>query len=120
MVADLANGRLAEFGRPPVMAPDPNPYPECRQDVLTEISLIGEAVNDAATKRELNGTPDLHRSLHMCAEEISPDLAFRCLLRVLVTVDLSIDRQQYARFVDLGARFSYGDFLVSTIEFLIE
>ena len=55
-------------------------------------------------------------ALVACAEECTPGLAFRMLLRIICCNAIGIEREQYLRFVDLGFKIGYGELLVSRAE----
>lgn len=58
-------------------------------------------------------------SLVGCLNNCTPDLAFRFLLRGIVSnfIDMAVD--QYRRFSRIGGKLHYGEFLVSETEFLV-
>ncbi|MFF3068878.1 hypothetical protein ACFVSN_30765 [Kitasatospora sp. NPDC057904] len=73
-----------------------------------------ELAQDSSWKSVPGVVPALtHTAAHAC-----PDLAFRFLLRAL-TYAPQITRKQYERYVELGRKFEYGEFLVPGYDHLM-
>jgi hypothetical protein len=53
------------------------------------------------------------------AEELSPDLAFRLLLLIVDSRRIEISSKLYHEFVLLGRRLNCGEFVVSSLEYLV-
>ncbi|GIM90708.1 hypothetical protein [Paractinoplanes toevensis] len=53
------------------------------------------------------------------AETSSPDLAFRLFLRIVDARRMEISSQLYHEFVLLGRSLNFGDFVVSSLEYLV-
>lgn len=58
-------------------------------------------------------------ALVSCLDHCTPDLAFRFLLRGMVSNLIDTEVNQYRRFRRLGGKLHYGEFLVSETEFLV-
>lgn len=87
--------------------------------VVAEIDELEPALGEAIENSPSASIPGAVSALRVCAVNICPELAFRVLLRVLVEYSCDIDRNLYTRFVKLGEEFSYGEFVVSRISFLM-
>lgn len=97
--------------------PDPAPGFALVDRVVDEIWAL-----DATPTRD--GSPHalgdgVAPTLVRCARQCTPDLAMRLLLRVARRIQ-GISREQYARLQQLGEELEYGEFVVSSIEFLTE
>jgi hypothetical protein len=62
----------------------------------------------------------LRQSLDSCARSASPELAFRLLLRIYLSNFLPVDRSSWARYQRLAADFSFGEYLLSGLDFLVD
>ena len=62
----------------------------------------------------------LREALDLSARSASPELAFRLLLRVHLGLLLPVDRASWERYQRLADEFSYGEFLRSSLEFLVD
>jgi hypothetical protein len=58
-------------------------------------------------------------ALKTCAEDRSPDLAFRLLLRMLDSGRIAISSQLYSDLVLIGRASGLGDLVVSSLEYLV-
>ncbi|TXL90353.1 hypothetical protein [Streptomyces sp. IB2014 016-6] len=95
---------------------DGSPYFDLMGRVVGEIDAVGLALSEAVSVDSPTATAS---ALRACAVDISPELAFRVLLRGLMEYSIEIDRDDYLRFEELGKRFSYGEFVVARISFLV-
>jgi hypothetical protein len=82
----------------------------CRDAVIAEIE---RAEFLAAEVRE---------ALAGCARHRTPDLAFRVLLSTMVNdaSDRSLSPERYARMETIKSALLYGEFVVDSVEFLVE
>jgi hypothetical protein len=62
----------------------------------------------------------VRRALDCCARSASPELAFRLLLRIYLANFLPVDPASWVRYGKLAADFSYGEFLLPSLEFLVD
>ncbi|NEA49969.1 hypothetical protein [Streptomyces sp. SID10815] len=65
---------------------------------------------------------EVRSALTECARRCSPDLAFRVLLRAVrcASPEVSLTPAQYARMEAIGSALQYGEFVVDTVEYLVE
>ncbi len=119
VIVDQCNLRLLEVGSPALRAVGRSPYGELSAEVVAEIDAIEADLIEAIDRESWASIPGFVRELRKCATAVCPELAFRVLLRVLMEYSCPIGRVQYERFVNLGGDFSYGEFVVSRIEFLV-
>ncbi|BAC72820.1 hypothetical protein AQJ43_24995 [Streptomyces avermitilis] len=64
---------------------------------------------------------EVREALVDCARRCTPDLAFRVLLSTIVNAsDRSLSPHQYTRMQAIGSALHYGEFLVDSVEFLVE
>ncbi|MFF4406274.1 hypothetical protein [Streptomyces sp. NPDC001404] len=59
-------------------------------------------------------------AVERCAREVSPSLAFRFLLRAYSAYDSPVPASLWPRFEEVNQAFGYGEFMLSTIEYLLE
>jgi hypothetical protein len=110
-VVGLCDARLAaKTDVPPLTGADTEDGWACRDAVIAEIE---RAEFLAAEVRE---------ALVACARHCTPDLAFRVLLSTMVNdaSDRSLSPEQYARMETIGSALLYGEFVVDSVEFLVE
>ncbi|GHD73542.1 hypothetical protein GCM10010317_085440 [Streptomyces mirabilis] len=110
-VIGLCDARLAvKAGVRPLTGADVEDGWGCRDAVITEIE---RAEFLAAEVRE---------ALVDCARHCTPDLAFRVLLSTIVNdaSDRSLSPEQYTRMETIGSALHYGEFVVDSVEFLVE
>jgi hypothetical protein len=63
---------------------------------------------------------DVRQALELLAWSVTPDLAFRFLLQVHLGSWLTVDKASWTRYERLAAGFSYGEFLLSSLDHLVE
>jgi hypothetical protein len=63
---------------------------------------------------------DVRQALELLARSVTPDLALRLLLRVHLGSGLTVDKASWTRYERLAADFSYGEFLLSSLDYLVE
>jgi hypothetical protein len=119
-VADICERGLTQAGVHANIEVGESAYDALRGRVTAEIDELEPALDEAIANSPLASIPGAVSALRVCASNICPELAFRVLLRVLMEYSCEIDQDRYARFVELGHEFSYGEFVVSRISFLIE
>ncbi|MFG3225503.1 hypothetical protein ACGF07_12105 [Kitasatospora sp. NPDC048194] len=118
-IATICESRLNWLGWPASSPIGESPYGELRERVVEIIDQIGPGLAEAIERNSWKGIPEVVTSLRFCAVDVSPELAFRILLRVLIEYSCNIDQDRYEEFVELGQEFSYGEFVVSRAEFLV-
>ncbi|MFF8998912.1 hypothetical protein ACF1GW_24510 [Streptomyces achromogenes] len=65
--------------------------------------------------------PEVRAALTDCARRCTPDLAFRVLLRTMMsTPDVSLSPEQYRRLEAVGSALQYGEFVVDSVKYLVE
>ncbi|MGI5398878.1 hypothetical protein ACQEVG_05350 [Streptomyces sp. CA-135486] len=119
-IAVICEASLRGAGLPASREVGESLYGGLTERVVAEIDEIGPALVETIERNSWKGIPSATSELRKCATEICPELAFRIFLRVLMEYSFNINRRQYVRFVELGHEFSYGDFVVSRTEFLIQ
>ncbi|OKI25144.1 hypothetical protein [Streptomyces sp. CB03911] len=89
---------------------------------LTEVTRLTEslaphlAASVGRNWRHAEAPIDLHATLVECANIVSPELAFRLLLRILVASFVQVDQEILKEIRRLGQSFDYGEFVLSDIE----
>ncbi|GAB3938469.1 hypothetical protein GCM10029976_053000 [Kribbella albertanoniae] len=116
-IVSISEIRLAGVGQPQIESVD-RPDDELRERVIREIDQIVPSLDDAIQENAWKEIPGVVKSLRFCATVVSPDLAFRFLLRAVMEYSCRIEPAQYARLVELGRDFGYGEFVVSRAEYL--
>ncbi|MEU7552627.1 hypothetical protein AB0B01_09740 [Streptomyces sp. NPDC044571] len=80
-------------------------------DVPAEVGSIADAVRSVEGHAHY-GVPDVVRTLKRTVADVDPDLGFRMLLRVLKAYQITIGESHLARYLELGERLGYGEFVV--------
>ncbi|MFC9689122.1 hypothetical protein ACFTSF_11320 [Kribbella sp. NPDC056951] len=119
-IASISGSRLIGVDQAKIESMHESSYDELRARVVLEIDQIGSGLNEAIEKNSWVKLPGVVASLRFCATDVSPDLAFRFLLRAIMEYSCSIQRIQYERFIELGRDFAYGEFVVSRVEYLVD
>ncbi|MFF7633056.1 hypothetical protein ACFZB9_07865 [Kitasatospora sp. NPDC008050] len=114
----LCRERLAGEGLDRHEEVPPSPYGHLTGAVLDEIMIVTPGLLELAQDSSWKTVPGVLPALDHTARHVCPDLAFRYLLRAL-TYGPQITRKQYERYVELGRRFEYGEFLVQGYEHLM-
>lgn len=98
---------------------DPEPGLDHLDEVLNEIDVLAEAW---PTVRQpwLLSAELMASALRQCALRCTPDLALRFLLRTIDRTMISLTRADYTRLEHLGQALSYGEFLVPSLDYLLE
>ncbi|MFF1872600.1 hypothetical protein [Kitasatospora herbaricolor] len=117
-VVRLCRERLRAEGLTPPEEVPASPYQHLTGDVLDEIMIVTPGLLELAQDSSWKSIPGVVPALSHAAVHACPDLAFRFLLRAL-TYGPQITRKQYERYVELGRRFEYGQFLVPGYEHLM-
>ncbi|GAX55485.1 hypothetical protein [Streptomyces olivochromogenes] len=110
-VIGLCDARLAaKAGVRPLAGADVEDGWGCRDAVIAEI----ERAEFLAV--------EVREALVDCARQCTPDLAFRVLLSTIVNdaSDRSLSPEQYARMETIGSALFYGEFVVDSVEFLVD
>ncbi|MGW3644546.1 hypothetical protein [Streptomyces sp. NPDC000878] len=118
-IADICESGLAQAGTYANVEVGASVYSGLIGRVTAEIDELDSALSEAIANSLPVGVPGVVSALRECASNICPELAFRVLLRVIMECSFAIDRDRYSRFVELGQEFSYGEFVVSRISFLV-
>lgn len=94
--------------------------PPGRLDPIDQEAGIGQAELILRELNEASGSigVELADQLTRCAHHCTPDLAFRILLQALIVKGEPISRSQYERFAEIGEDLHYGEFLISSVEYL--
>ncbi|MEU5714309.1 hypothetical protein AB0G71_00700 [Streptomyces sp. NPDC020403] len=86
---------------------------ELRTAVLDEIRAVGPALAEAGTTSLYAAPlPELVSALERAVAEVGADLAFRLLLRALQAYFVRISGTTHQRFLALGERLGYNEFVV--------
>ncbi|WP_242909190.1 hypothetical protein [Actinomadura terrae] len=115
-VSDLCKAGLE---RTDVLVADANAYARFRERVVTEIDELEPVLTQAIAENGWMDVPDAVLALRMCATDVSPELAFRFALRVIIEYSCEIERDRYKKFEQLGREFCYGEYVVSRAAFLV-
>jgi hypothetical protein len=118
-VADICERGLTQAGVHANLEVGESAYGAFTGRVVAEIDELEPALDEAIENNPMASIPGAVSALRVCASDICPELAFRVLLRFLMEHSCEIDHDLYARFVELGHEFSYGEFVVSRISFLM-
>lgn len=118
------NERLRRVEAPLVIASQSR-YEEYGNDVRREIWHLHDGLADCLARSDLatprDGVPTAMEALYQYADSAArPELAFRFLLRLLVASSCTIKLAEYAHLQQVGVSLNYGEFLVPTVEFLVE
>lgn len=99
---------------PPVRA-------DLRDDVLRELRELAPEMAARAVSPTWLPIPGALAvdAVEQTVEQVDPDLGFRLFLRVLGTLSVPLTRERYDRYLALGARFGYGEYHVSTVDYLV-
>ncbi|ELP67100.1 hypothetical protein ACKI1I_31615 [Streptomyces turgidiscabies] len=120
LVADVCGERLREVA--PAYTPVVPPAgTESVDTVLREIRETGLAVTDQAISPRWRPlpAPDAMAALEQVVTLVDPDLGFRLFLQMLRVLSVPLTRDQYERYVSIGAGFGYGECLVDEVEHLV-
>ncbi|MBW8484424.1 hypothetical protein [Actinomadura parmotrematis] len=96
-----------------------NNFSNLRTNIIKEIDSVESALVSLVERNFTTGVPGAVSALKNCALNISPELAFRVLLRVLMEYSIDLNSFQYGRLLNLGREFDYGEFVVSRLSFLV-
>ncbi|MFJ9639914.1 hypothetical protein [Streptomyces sp. NPDC101178] len=118
-VAGICEGSLTQAGVHANIKVGQSVYDSLKGRVIAEIDELEPALSEAIANSPMAGNAGAVSAMKVCAADICPEIAFRVLLRALMEYSCEIDRNLYARFVKLGQEFSYGEFVVSRISFLM-
>lgn len=117
-IADICLDRIRQDD-PSYAATAPEPVSEALTGaVLDELRVAGAALTAATMNRDSREVSGVVPALEMAVTQVDPDLGFRLFLRAMKEYWVPIDDAQYARYVALGERFGYGEFLVDDVYFL--
>lgn len=114
----LCRDRLDREGLGHPQEVPPGPYGHLTGAVLDEIMIVTPGLLELAQDSSWKSVPGVVPALTHTAVHACPDLAFRFLLRAL-TYGPQLTRKQYERYVELGRRFEYGEFLVGGYDHLM-
>jgi len=118
-IASVSESRLMGSDQSEMRSSSEYMYGELRDKVVLEIARIGRRLDDAVEKNSWAKISGVAASLKSCAADISPELAIRFLLRALMEYSCNIRTAEYAMLVDFGRDFSYGEFVVSRVKYLV-
>ncbi|MDH6125931.1 hypothetical protein [Kitasatospora sp. GP82] len=111
---------LAEAPPGSLTSAPPNAYVHLTGAVLDEILLVSNGMLNGSLSPQRRYVPGVVPALEQVAAYACPDLAFRFLLRALTAFGPGISQGQYERYVALGEKFEYGEFLVQGYEHLVD
>lgn len=81
---------------------------------------VGAQIGSLAERRDVDGRLiRVLAALKRFAETLSPDLAFRLLLRIFDAKKMEISSQLYHELALLGRSLDHGEFVVSSLEYLV-
>lgn len=93
-------------------------------DLAARVAEAAEEMSFPADHRSVgvrtSETPALRGALAACARSVSADLALRLVLRITAAALLPVNRRSWARYEQLAADLSYGEELLSEVEFLVQ
>ena len=115
-IAERCDWWFGEHGCDPAGPLTDDPEADLEDDVGQEIGQVRARFAAHDPPWTLGTWDDVGPALISCAERCTPGLAFRMLLCVVCCNGVEIGREQYSRFVRLGERFGYGEFLVGRAE----
>ena len=81
---------------------------------------VGAQIGSLMDRRDLDERSiRVFSALKRFAETLSPDLAFRLFLRIIDARRMEISSQLYHEFALLGRSLNFGEFVVSSLEYLV-
>lgn len=119
-VADVCAERLRQDDPAcTVAASDPAPA-EFAGAVLDEIEQAGPALHAATAESTYRSVPGVLPALRAAVAHLGPDLGFRFFLRIMFEYMVTISREQYERYRDLGEHLGCGCFWLDRLAILTE